>query len=30
LAKALLGKAPGETVEIGGEAYEVQAIRPYR
>lgn len=29
LAKALLGKAAGETVEIGGTAYEVKAIRRY-
>jgi transcription elongation GreA/GreB family factor len=29
LARALLGKAPGETVEVGGTAYEVKTIRPY-
>ena len=30
LAKALLGKAPGEEIEAAGTTYEVKAIRPYR
>ena len=30
LAKALLGKAPGETVEAAGITYEVRAIRPHK
>jgi transcription elongation GreA/GreB family factor len=30
LARALLGKTAGQRVEIGGAAYEVKAIRPYK
>jgi transcription elongation GreA/GreB family factor len=30
LAKTLLGKSPGETVEAAGTEYEVKSIKPYR
>jgi transcription elongation GreA/GreB family factor len=30
LAKALLGKTPGDTVEAAGIAYQVRTIRPFR
>lgn len=30
LAKALLGKAPGDQIEAAGTTYEVRQVRPYR
>ncbi len=30
LAKTLLGRKPGESVEISGETYRITAIEPYQ
>jgi len=30
MAQALLGRKPGESVELAGVAHEIEAVEPYR